>query len=73
MVAIRSAFETGLASEAAKRLFVVVSCGLYALTEIIGTLEFLFDVLLMYLAALSPSTTGICRSIRMQSNSTRQR
>lgn len=66
----KSAFCSGFAKEAANRLLVsFMSVPLYALTAMIGVLAFLLFVLLIYLAAPSPSTMGMCRSIKMQSNS----
>ena len=52
----RSAFCKGLDRNAAKVSFADVSSGAYALTAIMGVFAFLPFVLLMYFAALSPST-----------------
>lgn len=58
MAATRSAFWTGFARKAAKRSFLRISLVSepYALTARIGVFAFLLLVVLMYLAAPSPST-----------------
>ena len=60
MAASRLAFCKGFASEAANKLLAsLLSMPLYALTAMIGVLVFLLLVLLIYRAALSPSTRGV--------------
>lgn len=60
ITASKSAFWSGFESDAANSaLASPISAPLYALTAMIGVLVFLLLVLLMYRAALSPSTVGV--------------